>query len=97
MNVSVRELKNRLSQYLRRAQRGEEVIVTSRGEPVARLGPLPRAPAEEETALVERLLASPWVRPGRHATEKRLSQPVELPDGVSLTAALLAERKAARR
>lgn len=96
MNVSVRELKNRLSQYLRRAQRGEEVIVTSRGEPVARLGPLPSAPAEEKAALVERLLASPGMRPGPHATQKRLPEPVDLPDGVSLSAALLADRKAGR-
>jgi prevent-host-death family protein len=33
--VDVRELKNRLSFYLRRATKGEEVIVTERGRPVA--------------------------------------------------------------
>lgn len=36
MDVSVRELKNRLSEYLRRVQAGEELIVTKRGKPVAR-------------------------------------------------------------
>lgn len=32
--VGVRELKNRLTYYLRRAKKGEEVIVTERGRPV---------------------------------------------------------------
>jgi prevent-host-death family protein len=33
--VGVRELKNRLTHYLSRAKRGEEVVVTERGKPVA--------------------------------------------------------------
>ncbi len=33
--VGVKELKNRLTQYLRRAKQGEEVIVTERGRPIA--------------------------------------------------------------
>ncbi len=38
--VSVATLKARLSEYLRRARSGEAVVVTDRGVPVARLGPL---------------------------------------------------------
>jgi prevent-host-death family protein len=41
--VGVRELKNRLTHYLRRAKNGEEVIVTERGRPVAVLQSLQRA------------------------------------------------------
>lgn len=33
--VGVRELKNRLSQYLKRVRAGERVVVTERGRPVA--------------------------------------------------------------
>ena len=33
--VGVKELKNRLTQYLRRTKQGEEVIVTERGHPIA--------------------------------------------------------------
>lgn len=33
--VGVRELKNRLTHYLGRAKRGEEVVVTERGKPIA--------------------------------------------------------------
>lgn len=39
MRVGVRELKNSLSAYLRRARAGEHIVVTDRGEAVARLVP----------------------------------------------------------
>ena len=38
-DVGVRELKQRLSEYLDRAERGELVRVTERGRPKALLGP----------------------------------------------------------
>lgn len=41
MEVSVRELKARLSSYLRRAHNGEEIRITKRGKEVARLTPVP--------------------------------------------------------
>lgn len=37
--VGIRELKNRLSEYLRAVKRGERVLVTDRGQVVAELGP----------------------------------------------------------
>lgn len=37
MDVSVRKLKDRLSEYLRRVQNGELVTVTDHGRPVAAL------------------------------------------------------------
>jgi len=37
--VGIRELKNRISAYVSRAQKGEVIVVTQRGEPVAELGP----------------------------------------------------------
>ena len=33
--VAVRELKNRLSEYLRKVKAGERVVITERGRPVA--------------------------------------------------------------
>jgi prevent-host-death family protein len=38
--VGVFEAKNKLSELVDRAERGEEVIITRRGRPVAKLGPL---------------------------------------------------------
>ena len=58
--VSVATLKARLSEYLRKARAGEAVVVTDRGTPVARLGPL-----EGETALhgrTEELAAAGLIR-----------------------------------
>jgi len=37
--VGLRELKNRLSEYVREVRRGESLLVTDRGEVVAELGP----------------------------------------------------------
>lgn len=37
--VGVRELKDRLSEYLRRIAAGERVLITDRGEVIAELGP----------------------------------------------------------
>lgn len=45
--VSIGTLKARLSEYLRRVRAGEDVIVTDRGRPVARLVGLEGTPALE--------------------------------------------------
>jgi prevent-host-death family protein len=51
-SVGVRELKNHLSELLRRVVRGERITVTDRGRPVAVLGP----PAESPDAAFAREL-----------------------------------------
>ena len=38
--VGTRELKNRLSEYLRRVKAGETVIITERGKPVGQIMPV---------------------------------------------------------
>lgn len=38
--VGARELKTRLGSYLREVRRGQTIVVTDRGEPVAELRPL---------------------------------------------------------
>jgi prevent-host-death family protein len=58
--VGVRELRQNLSKYLRRVERGERLEVTERGKPVAVLGP----PDENESAL-RRLVASGRARPAQ--------------------------------
>ncbi len=50
--VTVRELRQNLSVYLRRVERGETLAVTRRGEPVAVLAPLP-----ERRSALDRLVA----------------------------------------
>jgi len=47
--AAVSELKARLSKYLNRVKPGEEVLITDRGKPVARLLPISRAKTAKET------------------------------------------------
>ncbi len=39
-SVGTRELKNRLSEYLRRVKAGETIIITERGKPVGQILPI---------------------------------------------------------
>ena len=58
MDVGVRELKQKLSEYLDLAERGELIRVTERGRPKAILGPLPG-----QAHLAEGIAAG-WITPG---------------------------------
>ncbi|WP_309605337.1 type II toxin-antitoxin system prevent-host-death family antitoxin [Phenylobacterium sp.] len=58
MRVGVLEARNRLSELLAAAQRGEEVVITKRGEPVATLNAIhKRLTREEGEALLTRVRA----------------------------------------
>ena len=46
--TGIRDFKAHLSAYLRRAEAGETITITRRGEPVGRLGPPRKEPAQEE-------------------------------------------------
>ena len=62
MNVGVLETKNRLSELIEAARRGEDVTITNRGEPVARIvGIAPETPEERRArglAALERAVAN---------------------------------------
>jgi prevent-host-death family protein len=59
MTASVREFKSKLSRYLKRAAAGEEVTVTSRGRPIARLVRVaPQGGRQPSEAEVRRRLAA---------------------------------------
>jgi prevent-host-death family protein len=68
MNVSVRELKARLSEFLRRVQQGEEVVITQRGKAVGRIVPVEETRELAESEVVRKLRRLPWVRPGSGGT-----------------------------
>ncbi len=57
MTVDIRELQAHLSEYVRRAGRGEQILVTVRGKPVARLVSLGSA------SIVEPGVAEGWIIP----------------------------------
>lgn len=57
MKVSVTEAKGQLLDLVRRAEGGEEIVLTRRGEPVVRLTPIrPRATAEARHAALQAAL-----------------------------------------
>ena len=53
VTVGIRELKARLSSYVRQARSGASVIITDRGEPVARLVPMGRSLEDRMEDLLE--------------------------------------------
>ena len=55
--VGVRELKARLSEYLKLAHRGRRIVVTDRGREIASLGPV-----SEERRTLESLMAAGKLR-----------------------------------
>jgi prevent-host-death family protein len=80
MNVSIRDLKARLSEYLRHAAGGQEVVVTLHNRPIAKLVPMSRAPESEQEAL-QRLTAMPWVRPASGSAPLGSRNPARPPHG----------------
>lgn len=57
MDVGVRDLKQNLSKYLERAERGELIRVTDRGRPKAVIGPIPGRDR------IEQGIAEAWITP----------------------------------
>jgi prevent-host-death family protein len=51
--VGIRELKSRLSEYLRRVRAGETVIITDRGEPVGRIVPVAQSLQDRLEAMAQ--------------------------------------------
>jgi prevent-host-death family protein len=86
--VSVRELRQNLSVYLRRVKQGETLAVTSRGERVAVLAPIGGGSRFDRLVAEGRITApqEPWTDP----------EPVALPGqrpGSPLTEVLLEDRE----
>ncbi len=87
MNASVRDLKSRLSRYLRQVQRGEIVVVTLRGKPIARLVPLPSLPVEE------RLATLPGINAGIGGKPRGATRPVRVKPGKKSVADIVVEER----
>lgn len=89
MEVGVRELKSHLSQYLAKVRRGETIVVTDRGQPVARIVPTPPPtfPPSVLRAIAEgRMIYRPW-RP------EKLHEPIKLLPGDKTFADFVSEQR----
>ena len=96
MRAGVAELKARLSQYLDRVRAGQEVVVTDRGRPVAKLVPIGREEAKESRR--ERLLRDGLLVGGNGRVRRSLREPPEGDPrlGQGVLAALIEERRQGR-
>lgn len=93
--VPIATLKARLSEYLEAVKAGEEIIVTDRGRPIARLAPI--APQEQPDARIERLIKLGLARPPIAPLPPDIwewPRPAD-PQGLAL-AALIEERREGR-
>lgn len=89
--AGVREIKNKLSEYLRIVAEGETVLVTDRGRVIAQLGPPPvhMPPAISEVEALRRLAAAGKVRMPRGTVPSPGAGPVpDVPKGIDLQAIL---------
>ncbi|MDQ3721331.1 MAG: type II toxin-antitoxin system prevent-host-death family antitoxin [Actinomycetota bacterium] len=89
-SIGVRELRQNASKYLREVKRGETVEVTDRGEPVARLVPVP----QESTW--DRLVAEGRIIPGAGNFLDAID-PIEPEPGAPLPSEILEELRADER
>ena len=75
MQVNILEAKNRLSQLVKAAQAGEDVVIANRGEPVVRLVPTAtplaaRAPMGNGRAILDWLKGHPLPTYARRSAEE---------------------------
>lgn len=78
VEVGIRDLKNGLSKYLDRVRAGEEVIVTDRGRPVARI-----AAIDASTDRLADLTAAGVVRAPTRKGRRRPARRIEAKASVS--------------
>jgi prevent-host-death family protein len=80
--VGIRELKNGLSKYIERVRAGEEVIVTDRGRPVARLSAVDASQDRLADLVAEGVVRAPESRK-RHVPERRIKAKAPVSDLVA--------------
>jgi prevent-host-death family protein len=91
--ASISEAKNKLSALIDEVKNGETIVITDRGQPVARLEPVGAAESDEDR--LARLERSGIIRRAKDkgAIKEILSTPpIELKSGASVLQALLDER-----
>lgn len=92
--VGIAEAKNNLSAILDRVRRGERVLITDRGNPVASI--IPAEPDAGAAAGIARLAREGLVRRGSGRADIIGTPPPRLKRGASVLASLLEERREGR-
>ena len=92
--VSISQLKDQISAYLKKVQAGESVLITDRDKPVARLEQVDRGLDDDDR--YRRLVAAGVVRPAKRPFDASLIKPVDLGRDARILEALLEERREGR-
>lgn len=90
MNVSIRELRDHLSSYLRKVKAGEDIVVTSYNRPLAQL--VPYKTNHEQGDLQARLNQIPGVRWNGKKPKRPLARP-RMKNNASLADYVLEDRR----
>ena len=97
--TTVAYLKEHLSALLRRVQRGESLLILSRGQPVGRIEPIRPTGDEVDSDRMARLERAGVLRPPAETADWRpimKASPIRAREGQSVLAALLDERREGR-
>ena len=91
MEVSIREMKNSLSKYLKLVQSGKPVVITDRGKPVAQLMPIAASALDAQQEDIRRIHSLPWIRPGNGGKVRGAKNPIPLRPGEKTLTELIME------
>lgn len=82
--IGIRELRNRVSEVIRRVHRGERILITSNGLPVAEIGPV----TGHRMQTIEDLAEAGLIRLPRSQDRKPAPPPMKARSGVGIAEVL---------
>lgn len=77
MEVGIRELRAHLSRYLERVREGEEIVVTDRGAPIAKITPT------DGRSRIDELIAAGVLTPPVNRGPRTVPKPIKIKGGIS--------------
>ncbi len=93
VKVGVRELRENLRSWLERVKAGDQIVITDRGKPVARV--TSAEPLSRLEELIELGIVRPPLRPKRHRIDVSSLPTLEGP-GPTLSEIVIEQRRAGR-
>lgn len=77
MEVGIRELRAHLSRYLERVREGEEIVVTDRGTPIAKITPT------NGRSRIDELIEAGIVTPAPNRGPRKVPSPIDIGTTIS--------------
>jgi len=77
VEVGIRELRADLSRYLKRVREGEEIVVTDRGTPIAKITPA------TGRSRIDELIAAGVLTPASNQGSRKVPTPIKIKGAIS--------------